>query len=241
MLKNTKMILCVAALGAAFAIPSLAQEKKPAPTTKPAPAAQTPASKPAPAQTAPATDKAEPYKVGSVVDEKLVLTDLDGKSMTFKELRGKVVAIHFWSTDCPFEITADPKTEKLAQQWKDNKDVVFLAIDSNSTEIGTERPADGYAKIRAHMKERGLSGRVIADTGNKLADAFHATNTPHCFVIDRNGKVVYAGGLDDDPKGEKGDDAKQYFRDAVQATLSGKEVPVKESAPYGCGIKRVKA
>jgi thiol-disulfide isomerase/thioredoxin len=190
---------------------------------------------------APTDKKPVAYKLGSVVDEGLTLTDLDGKTLSFKELRGKVVFIHFWSTQCPFEEVADPKVAALEKGWKDNKDVVVLAINANSSEIGPNKPADGYAAVRTHMKEKGLTNRVFADHGNKAADLFQAASTPHCFVLDRKGAIVYAGGLDDDPKGDKGEATKQYVKDAVEAVLSGKEVPVKESKPYGCSIKRVKA
>ncbi len=189
------------------------------------------------------TPKQQVYKLGSTIDEKLALTDLDGKKLTFKDLRGKVVLIHFWSTTCPYEIVADPKFTELEKRWKDKPDVVILAINSNSTEIGAERPKDGpgYEAVREHMKKKGLAFPVYADHGNPVADLFQAQSTPHCFVLDKKGTVVYVGGLDDDPKGEKGDATKHFARDAVEATLAGKEVAVKESKPYGCQIKRVRA
>lgn len=220
-----KKMMFLAALCGALVLPLAAQEKRAAPA--------------APAPQADAQPKV--YKLGSTVDEKLSLTDLDGKSITFKELRGKVVLIHFWSMMCPYEEIADPKVAALEQRWKDNKDVVVLAINANSSEIGATPPSDGYAAIRECLKKKGLTGKVYADHGNKLADLFQAQSTPHCFVLDRKGNIVYAGGLDDDPKGDKGDATKQYARDAVEATLAGKEVTVKESKPYGCSIKRVKA
>lgn len=220
---NTKTMARAALLCGLFAFPAAAQERQEKPVA------------------APASAEKPLYKLGSVVDEKLALTDLDGKSLTFKDLRGKVVAIHFWSTKCPFEEKADPKVAALEQRWKDKKDVVVLAINANSGEIGAEKPTDGYAAIREHMQKKGLTNRVFADHGNRLADLFQAKSTPHCFVLDREGKIVYAGGLDDDPNGEKGEATQQYLRDAVEATLSGKEVTVKESKPYGCSIKRIKA
>jgi hypothetical protein len=149
--------------------------------------------------------------------------------------------IHFWSMTCPFEEVADPKVAALEKRWKDNKDVVVLAINANSSEIGATPPSDGYAAIREHLKKKGLTNNVYADHGNKLADLFGAQSTPHCFVLDKKGTLVYAGGLDDDSNGSKGEAAQQYARDAVEATLAGKEVTVKQSKPYGCGIKRVKA
>lgn len=223
-----KVLLSVLALCGLVTLPLLAQDKKPQDKPAPAPAA-----------------KVEPYKIGSVVDERIALSDLDGKQITFKELRGKVVFVHFWSKDCPYEIVADPKTVALAERYK-GKDVVCLAINANSTEYGAEpakdsKPADNYKEIRKHLAEKKMNFPVYIDRGNKVADLFNAQHTPHCFVIDQKGVLRYMGGLDDDPKGEKGEKAQQYVRDAIDALLAGKEVGVKESKPYGCGIKRVKA
>jgi thiol-disulfide isomerase/thioredoxin len=220
-----KLLISALALGGVLALPLIAQDKKP--ETRPAPAA-----------------KAEPYKLGSTVDENLTLRDLDGKELKFKDLRGKVVFIHFWSSTCPFEITADPKTVALAERYK-GKDVVSLAINSNSTEIGAEAPKDAkpgeaYKDIRKHLADKKMSFPVYVDHGNKVADMFQAMHTPHCFVIDQKGVLVYVGGLDDDPKGDKGEATKQYVRDAIDATLAGKPVEVKEAKPYGCSIKRIK-
>jgi thiol-disulfide isomerase/thioredoxin len=198
--------------------------------------------KPAEKPVVPAPAKIEPLKIGAKVDENLVLRDIDGKQMTFKDLRGKVVFIHFWSTQCPYEIVADPKTVALAERYK-GKDVVCLAIDANQGEIGEipakdAKPADTYKDIRKHLAEKKMSFPIYVDHGNKLADIFGAQHTPHCFVIDAKGVLAYAGGLDDDPKGDKGDATKTYVRDAVDALLAGKPVAVTESKPYGCGIKR---
>ncbi|HTF89716.1 MAG TPA: redoxin domain-containing protein [Planctomycetota bacterium] len=221
-----KALVSILALCALGALPLIAQEKKP--DNKPAPA-------PAPAKT-------EPYKIGSVVDEKLALKDLDGKEITFKELRGKVVFVHFWSKDCPFEKLADPKTVALAERYK-GKDVVCLAIDANSTEYGPEpakdaKPEENYKEIRKHLTEKKMNFPVYIDRGNKIADLFGAQHTPHCYVIDQKGVLRYMGGLDSDGMTETGEKTQQYVRDAVDAVLAGKEVATKESKPYGCGIKR---
>mgnify|MGYP001298323090 CR=1 FL=1 len=220
-------MLCVAAVGGLSVLPLVAQEGGKDKEARPA-AAQ--------------AERSEAYKLGDTVDENITLKDIDGKSITLKELRGKVVFIHFWSKDCPYEKVADPKVAALEKAWKD-KNVVTLAINSNSTEIGTTPPSDNafYQPIRDHLKKKEISMRVFVDHGNKVADMFAAKSTPHCFVIDPKGKLVYAGGLDDDPKGDKGEEAKQYVRDAVEATLEGKEVKVNTSKHYGCSIKRVAA
>lgn len=224
-----KALLPILALCALGALPLIAQEPKPA--DKPAPA-------PAPAA------KVEPYKIGSVVDEKLALRDLDGKEIKFKDLRGKVVFIHFWSKNCPYEEKADPKTVALAEKYK-GKDVVCLAVNANFDEYGPEpakdaKPEECYKDIRKHLADKKMNFPVYIDRGNKLADLFNAQHTPHCFVLDTKGAVRYMGGLDDDPMGTKGDATKQYVRDAIDSLMANKDVSVKESEPYGCGIKRVK-
>jgi thiol-disulfide isomerase/thioredoxin len=186
--------------------------------------------------------RAERLKVGSAIDENLTLVDLDGKELKFKDLRGKVVLLHFWSIDCPFVKVADPKFEALSKRWKDQRDVVILAVNSNSTEIGPTRPTQGpgYERIREHLKHRQLAFPVYADHGNRLADLMGAQSTPHCFVLDKQGVLVYAGALDDDPKGELGERATALARDAVETTLAGKVPGAQETKPYGCTIKRIR-
>jgi thiol-disulfide isomerase/thioredoxin len=188
-------------------------------------------------QSANSDEKVEPLKVGATVDESLVLRDIDGKQYKLKDLRGKTIFIHFWSMVCPYEPAAEPKFAALIERYK-GKDVVQFAIASNQGELGPEPAKDskdpGYEKIRKHVKEKTKSTYpIIIDRGNKVSDYFGGRTTPHCFVIDKKGVLVYAGGLDDDPRADKGDEAKFYVRDAIDAVLAGKDVAVKTSKPYG--------
>ena len=181
--------------------------------------------------------KPEPLKLGATVDEKLALTDFDGATLSFKELRGKVVIVHFWSDRCPAEKHADPVLKKLEGYYK-GKDVAIIGICSNQNELGDEPAKDAdrskaYANFRAKLKETGLTHRVFVDHGNRLSALFGARSTPHCFVVDAKGVLAYAGALDDDLGERKGDAAKVYVRDAADALLAGKEVEVKQTRPYG--------
>ncbi len=183
------------------------------------------------------TPKQEPLKVGSVVPESLSLTDLDGKPLSFKELRGKVVIVHFWSATCPAERHANPIFKSLEDYYK-GKDAVLVGIVSNQGELGAEPAKDAdYSKLYVDLKKKakdvGYAHRILADHGNKVSDLFQARTTPHCFVIDKKGVLSYAGALDDDQKEEKGDKMTVHVRDAADALLAGKEVAVKETKPYG--------
>ncbi len=205
--------------GGALALPLVAQEPKP--DSKP------------PVE----TPKVELLKVGATVPETLSMKDLDGKALSFKELRGKVVIVHFWSDRCPAEIHGDPVTKSLEKTFA-GKDVVILGIASNQNELGSPPPKEAdyskqYLNFRAKIKEVGFTHRIVADHGNVLSNLFQAKSTPHCFVIDQKGVLRYAGALDDDPGENKGDKAKVFVRDAADALLAGKEVEVKETRAYG--------
>ena len=216
---KTWWMACVALCGA-LALPIAAQDEKKQPSEPVEAAAK------------------EPYKIGSTVDESLVWRDIDGKPYKVKDLRGKVVIIHFWSIVCPWEKNAEPKFKAFQERYKD-KDVVMLAVASNQDELGPEPPADRdpgvptYGNIRKRLKDWKITYPIILDHGNEISTLFQGKTTPHCFVIDPKGVIVYAGALDDDMKAEKGDEAKTYVRDAIDAALEGKTIEVKETKPYG--------
>jgi thiol-disulfide isomerase/thioredoxin len=209
-----------------LALPLLAQDPKPQ---------DKPVDKP-PVE-APKTPPTESLKLGSVVPETVSMTDLDGKTVSFKELRGKVVVIHFWSDRCPAEVHADPITKRLEKTYE-GKDVVLLGINANQNELGAPPAKDAdysklYTNLRKKIAEVGFKHRILADHGNRLSAMFNAKTTPHCFVIDAKGVLSYAGALDDDPQETKGDKAVVYVKEAADALLAGKEVAIKETRSYG--------
>jgi thiol-disulfide isomerase/thioredoxin len=189
--------------------------------------------------------KPKVLKVGSVVPERLSLPDLDGKQHSFKDLRGKVVVLHFWSDRCPYEEHGNPVFARMEKRYADAKDVVMIGINSNQNELGRkpEKDADHsklYGNLREKLAKAGLSHTMLADHGNVVSELFQARTTPHCFVIDPKGVIQYAGALDNDPRGEKGDDATNYVVEAVTAVQAGERPATTETKPYGCSIKKAK-
>jgi thiol-disulfide isomerase/thioredoxin len=172
----------------------------------------------------------DPIQVGGVVPNDIAYTDIDGRSHTFGEWRGKVVFVHFWSIVCPTEKFAEPKFVDIQKQFGDR--LVQIAIDANQGELRSDSSAP-YGNLRDRAQKAGLNFLIAVDPGNKLTDVFGATNTPHCFVIDRNGTLRYSGALDDDPRGVKGAAATPYVKNAVQSLLDGKAVEVATTRPYG--------
>ena len=173
---------------------------------------------------------AAPYQVGTVVPKEIVLKDIFGKDHSLGAYRGKVVFIHFWSIVCPYEKLAEPKCIALQKDYGDR--LVEIAINANQGELKAD-PSGNYANLRDHVQKAGVNFLVAVDHGNKLTDLFGGTNTPHCFVLDKDGMLKYSGALDDDPRGEKGAQATQYVRNAIESVLAGQAIATPKTKPYG--------
>ncbi len=171
-----------------------------------------------------------PYQIGTIVPKDVALKDIFGKDHTLGDYRGKIVFIHFWSIVCPYEKLAEPKCIELQKRYGDK--LVEIAINANQGEL-KEDSSGNYSNLRDHVQQAGVNFLVTVDPGNKLTDMFGGTNTPHCFVIDKDGQLQYSGALDDDPRGEKGASATFYVRNAIEAVLAGKPVEPATTKPYG--------
>lgn len=209
-----------------------------------------PPSPPQPPQPAPATEKPqEPQapktiSLGQRLPEATALKDIDGKEHKAADYKGKLVVLNFFSIQCPIQAAWDPTLAALQREYE-AKGVVFLNIDSNTTEIDKPVPegegAKPYAAIRAHLAKKELPYTVLVDHGNKVADLLQASATPHVFVFAKDGRLVYRGLIDDDQRRSKGDAAKRYLADTLDQLLAGAKVEPSETQPVGCSIKRARS
>ncbi len=166
------------------------------------------------------------------------LTDSHGKSHSLDSLRGKTVVLEWWNHECPFVAKhyGSGNMQKLQKEWT-GKGVVWLTV--NSSAPGKQGHVDA-ARANALMKEKGgASTAVLLDHDGKVGKAYGAKTTPHMFVIDAKGTLVYAGGIDDKPSTDQADvaTAKNHVSAALAEVLAGKPVTTATSAPYGCGVK----
>jgi thiol-disulfide isomerase/thioredoxin len=106
------------------------------------------------------------------------LSDLEGKSWTLRELRGKVVLVNFWATWCPPCRKEMPDLDALYKKFKD-QGLVILAIDDE--EVG---------KIKPYLAEHPVTYPILLDPGRKTNESFHVDGIPKSFVYDREGKLV---------------------------------------------------
>lgn len=106
------------------------------------------------------------------------LTDLQGKSWTLKDLRGKVVLVNFWATWCPPCRKEMPDLDALYQKFKD-QGLVILAISDEEA-----------AKVNPFIAERKIRYPILLDPGRKVNELFQVEGIPKSFVYDRHGKLV---------------------------------------------------
>jgi peroxiredoxin len=166
------------------------------------------------------------------------LPDSNGTTRSLGDFQGKVVVLEWWNPECPFvgKHYGSGNMQRLQRDWT-GKGVVWLTL--NSSAAGQQGYVDA-AKANALVKERGAaSTAVLLDHDGKVGRAYGAKTTPHLFVIDGKGTLVYAGGIDDKPSTDQADiaTAKNYVAAALAEVTAGKPVTNPSTQSYGCGVK----
>jgi peroxiredoxin len=165
-------------------------------------------------------------------------TDSNGTAHNLADFKGKYVVLEWTNSGCPFTVKhyASGNMQKLQKQWT-SKGVVWLSVLSSAP---GEQGYKTAAEENAYLKDSNASPTaVLMDPKGDLGHLFGAKTTPHMFVIDPSGKVIYAGAIDDKPTTDKGDiaDAKNYVSAALNEALSGKPVTTPSTQAYGCSVK----
>ena len=158
------------------------------------------------------------------------LEDQTGRKVSLSDYAGQVVVLEWINPDCPFVVRhAKAKTMKtLAEKYKD-KGVVWVGV--NSTHYMTK---DHNSKW---ITSNELPYVILQDPTGEVGRLYGAKTTPHMYIIDKAGNLVYQGGIDDDPNNQKGASALNYVDQALAEITSGKAVSVPQSKPYGCSVK----
>jgi opacity protein-like surface antigen len=166
------------------------------------------------------------------------LVDSHGAKHSLSELKGKIVVLEWVNYRCPFvgKHYGSGNMQQLQKTYT-GKGVVWLSI--NSSAEGKE----GYFEpdqINALMKEKGAAPTAyLVDSDGAVGRAYGAKTTPHMFVVNAKGAVVYAGGIDDTPSTDQADiaAAKNFVSKALDEALAGKPVSTASSQAYGCSVK----
>ncbi|MCU0797017.1 MAG: redoxin domain-containing protein [Akkermansiaceae bacterium] len=164
------------------------------------------------------------------------LTSVKGESVSLADYAGKIVVLEWTNHDCPFvkKFYSGGDMQKLQETYT-GKGVVWLTIQTGQE--GKFPTAEKLAELTE--KAGGKATAVLRDVGGAVGKSYDAKTTPHMFVIGKDGKVAYAGGIDDkkDTNPESIPGAKNFVVAALDALLAGKAVEVTKAEPYGCGVK----
>lgn len=174
-------------------------------------------------------------EVGKPAPE-FTLSDADGKPHSLSEYKGKTVVLEWFNPQCPFVNHAHTEGS-LVTMAKDEtaKDVVWLAINSGAPGKqghGVEANNTGKDKFK-------LEHPILLDETGAVGHAYGAEKTPHVYLINAEGTLLYRGAIDNAPFGEVdgGGDTVNYLSKALEELRGGKPVSTAETPAYGCTVK----
>jgi peroxiredoxin len=164
--------------------------------------------------------------------------DANGKTRSLSEFRGRTVVLEWTNDGCPYvRKHYDSGNMQALQQQAARDGVAWLTIVSSAP--GTQGYLTPAAAKSWKAREKAAPTDVLLDPKGTVGRAYEAKTTPHMFVIDRTGKLVYMGGIDDqassDPDSLKG--ARNYVVAALADVKAGRPVAQAATRPYGCSVK----
>jgi len=183
---------------------------------------------------------AKPAAVGSPAPD-FTLPDLDGKPVHLADFRGKIVVLEWFNPECPFVKASHTKGSLVGAADKHTATgVVWLAVNSGAP----GKQGAGAEKSRAGKETFGLKHPILLDESGEVGKLYGAERTPHLYVIDASGVLVYRGAIDNSPDGigesPTGDKLVHYVDEAIEAVRASKPLAVAETKAYGCGVKYAK-
>jgi len=182
--------------------------------------------------------QAAPAEVGKAAPD-FTLTDINGNQHSLSSFKGKTVVLEWVNPECPFVMKHYDKSGNMprTQQAATADGVVWLSI--NSAALGKEGDYNA-AEVKAwQARIHSAATAYLRDPEGKVGKLYDARTTPHLFVIDAGGTLVYAGGIDSIRSSRPEDIAKatNYVNAALGDLKAGRPVHTKNSQPYGCSVK----
>lgn len=164
--------------------------------------------------------------------------DTAGKPVSLADYKGRTVVLEWVNPGCPYvrkhyDSGNLPATQRRAMQ----RDVVWLAVNSTAKDHGDYRaPADLAGWLRGRQAQ---PSATLMDESGRIGRAYGARTTPHLYVIDARGTLVYAGAIDSRPTANPADiaTATNYVDQALGEVLAGKAVSQPATRAYGCSVK----
>jgi len=164
--------------------------------------------------------------------------DSNGKTWSLADLKGKVVVLEMTNHDCPY-VRKHYTSRNMQDQQREAaaKGVVWLTVAASA--VGEQGHVTATQANDLTRSRDAAPAAVLLDPQSKVARAYGATVTPHMYIIDAKGTLVYKGGIDSIPSSSASDvpKATQYVRVALDQVLAGKQVTDASTRAYGCTLK----
>jgi len=174
-------------------------------------------------------DQAAPAFTGSAAD---------GSSISLSSLRGKTVVLEWTNNECPF-VKKHYESGNIQKLQKEAvaKGIVWLQVISSAP--GKQGHVDGPTAIKLNAARGATPTNTILDADGKIGKLYGAQTSPHFFIINPEGALVYKGGIDSIASSNQEDipKATNYVRAALADLAAGKKVANASTKPYGCSIK----
>ena len=175
---------------------------------------------------------AQPASVGSAAPA-FAAKDLSGKAVALADYKGKFVVLEWTNPDCPYvrkhyNSGNMPATQKNAL----GKGAVWLSVSTGDTHSASELQSWQKTKSAAPTA-------TLADADGRIARAYGARTTPHLYIIDPQGTLIYAGAIDSKASSNPADiaTATNYVDQALTEAMAGKAVSRATTQAYGCSVK----
>jgi peroxiredoxin len=210
---------------------------------KPSAVSQEPAQPPTASAIAPAdapgaaAAAAQPAQIGQPAPD-FTLPDLDGKQVSLSQFKGKPVVLEWFNPGCPFVRNSHTVGSlKGYAQTETAQGVTWLAINSG----GPGKQGNGIDATRKGQTDFAMQHPVLLDEAGTVGHLYGAERTPHLYVINPEGVLVYRGAIDNSPDGEgqspEGGKLVNYVASALQAVRANGKVDPAETKAYGCSVK----
>ena len=166
------------------------------------------------------------------------LPSTTGGTVSLADQKGKIVVLEWTNHDCPY-VRKHYETSNMQAIQKESTaaGVVWLTIISSAP--GTQGHVSPAEANELTSKRSAAPTAVLLDPKGTVGKAYGATNTPHMYVIDKAGVLMYAGAIDDRPTSRRADvpGATNYVRAALQSVTAGQPVKTSLTRAYGCTVK----
>jgi peroxiredoxin len=187
------------------------------------------------AMSVPAASPAEPALGAAALD--FTARDAAGNNVQLAKYKGKTIILEWHNPGCPFVKKHYQGNMQKTQAAAVAQGAVWLTINSGAP--GEQGHMDGATASALVAKEAAKSTHYLLDPGGQVGKAYGARTTPHMYVIDPAGKLVYRGAIDDKPTSNVADiaTARNHVLEALKEVKAGKPVSVADTRPYGCSVK----